>query len=636
MAFLIVAGPAWGQQRTSSSSATGQSKDAGPVVRTFGAEGGFRTEVTSRTIGQLSEEDRRQASILMAEVFEHIGKARDAIDADDTERALKEVNKAREAIKAIRAMMPRATVHTRTTAPDGKVIYEDEEEVQESRIPLYEGILHAQTLAPILAARRNAMEVAGVQVVESERIATEVVADIDPIESQLEQGGQGPRAEEAGGRRQGAGDGPGPRPRSPLQQGGLGAGRRPATRSGWRGGRSKRTTPPRRWPTSPSPGSGCGSTARSLPQDQRQEVDQMLQEIDQLEAQLRQEGTQPATRDERARQGASGDALVGSDQQLVQAAFLIIGPGSVPGPRRDEGRAARCRVGTDVAPREDGGPASRTTTKVPGITPGRRWLMVIILARNWWALVLRGVLDVLFGIAAFAWPGITFAVLAILYGAFALVDGCFAIAAAVVGQPAGNALVGPAGGGGARHRRRGDHVLLAGDHRTGACCCMIAAWAVATGVLEIVAAIRLRKEIRGEWLLALSGILSVALGVALVVYPRAGVVAVSWMIGAYAIGLRRPVHRPRPPAEELARIGRRVSPPRGRASRGPDPVRVRRTSRDSDVDHRSRFVRGARASRAHEACPGPRRASTPVPQRERREIPAVRSKARKEVHRGRR
>jgi uncharacterized membrane protein HdeD (DUF308 family) len=63
--------------------------------------------------------------------------------------------------------------------------------------------------------------------------------------------------------------------------------------------------------------------------------------------------------------------------------------------------------------------------------------MVMILARNWWALALRGILDVLFGIAAFAWPEITFAVLAILFGAFALVDGCFAIAAAVVGSPRG-------------------------------------------------------------------------------------------------------------------------------------------------------------------------------------------------------
>ena len=91
----------------------------------------------------------------MAQVFQHIDKARDAIDADDTKEALKEVNKGREAIKAIRAMLPRTTVHTKTTAPDGKVIYEDESEIQESRIPLYEGILHTQTLAPILAARRE-------------------------------------------------------------------------------------------------------------------------------------------------------------------------------------------------------------------------------------------------------------------------------------------------------------------------------------------------------------------------------------------------------------------------------------------------------------------------------------------------
>ena len=73
--------------------------------------------------------------------------------------------------------------------------------------------------------------------------------------------------------------------------------------------------------------------------------------------------------------------------------------------------------------------------------------MVIVLARNWWALALRGLFAVLFGIMAFAWPGITLAALVLLYGAFALVDGVFAIAAAVVGRTAGHALVGPAGGG---------------------------------------------------------------------------------------------------------------------------------------------------------------------------------------------
>src|SRR5512140_3779258 len=117
VAVLIFAGPALGQQRSSASAAKDQSKDAQPVVRTFGAEGDYRTEVSSQTKGKPSEEDRRQASLLMAQVFQHIDKARNEIDADDTKEALDEVNKGREAIKAIRAMLPRTTVRIRTTAP---------------------------------------------------------------------------------------------------------------------------------------------------------------------------------------------------------------------------------------------------------------------------------------------------------------------------------------------------------------------------------------------------------------------------------------------------------------------------------------------------------------------------------------
>ncbi len=63
----------------------------------------------------------------------------------------------------------------------------------------------------------------------------------------------------------------------------------------------------------------------------------------------------------------------------------------------------------------------------------------------------------------------------------------------------------------------------------------IASWAIITGILEVAAAIRLREEIRGEWALGLSGLLSIILGILLAVFPAAGIVALTWMIAAYAI-----------------------------------------------------------------------------------------------------
>jgi hypothetical protein len=141
--------------------------------------------VTSETQGTLSEEDRRQAALLTAQVFRHIHESRQALDADDTALARKEVEKGREALKTIRALLPRVSVHTKTVAPDGKVVYEDQREVQEDRLPLFEGMLHERTLAPIGAAKRDGPEVTGLRVVGAETITTEAVADLDIVEAQL-------------------------------------------------------------------------------------------------------------------------------------------------------------------------------------------------------------------------------------------------------------------------------------------------------------------------------------------------------------------------------------------------------------------------------------------------------------------
>ena len=160
--------------------------------------------------------------------------------------------------------------------------------------------------------------------------------------------------------------------------------------------------------------------------------------------------------------------------------------------------------------------------------------MMNVLARNWWALALRGLFAVLFGLLAFAWPGLTLAALVILFGAYALVDGVFALLAAVRAAEA--------------HERWWLFVLegLAGIAASlitfmwpGITALvllyLIAWWAVITGIFEIAAAIRLRKEISGEWVLVLSGAVSVIFGLVLLFRPGVGALAVIWLIGAYAL-----------------------------------------------------------------------------------------------------
>jgi len=160
--------------------------------------------------------------------------------------------------------------------------------------------------------------------------------------------------------------------------------------------------------------------------------------------------------------------------------------------------------------------------------------MLRTLAQNWWALVLRGVCAVLFGVGAFAWPGITLAVLILLYGAYVLVEGVLEVAWALIGRQAGAfpwgvLLAGLAG------VAVGIVTFVSPGLTALALLYLIAAWAIIRGVFEIVAAIHLRRELENEWLLALSGLLSVGLGVLLIVAPGAGALALLWWIGGFAI-----------------------------------------------------------------------------------------------------
>jgi uncharacterized membrane protein HdeD (DUF308 family) len=157
-----------------------------------------------------------------------------------------------------------------------------------------------------------------------------------------------------------------------------------------------------------------------------------------------------------------------------------------------------------------------------------------VLFRAWWLVLLRGVAGILFGIITFIAPLSSLAALVIVFGAYAFADGVLMIASAI--------------------RRRGEEqptwmlvlhglaglaigtITLSRPAATAlGLLWTIAAWALITGVLEIVAAVTLRKAIKGEWLLVLGGAASIVLGVLLVIFPAAGLLTLVFWTGAYAL-----------------------------------------------------------------------------------------------------
>ncbi len=156
------------------------------------------------------------------------------------------------------------------------------------------------------------------------------------------------------------------------------------------------------------------------------------------------------------------------------------------------------------------------------------------LSRNWWLLLLRGLCAIAFGVLAYMWPGATLATLVLFFGAYALVDGIIGCVLAVSGRKERAdwwvlllwGLMGIA---------VGILTFVAPGLTALGLVIYIAAWAVVTGVTQIVAAVRLRKVIKGEWLLILVGVVSVLFGFLLMAQPGAGALSLLWIIAAYAI-----------------------------------------------------------------------------------------------------
>jgi uncharacterized membrane protein HdeD (DUF308 family) len=153
---------------------------------------------------------------------------------------------------------------------------------------------------------------------------------------------------------------------------------------------------------------------------------------------------------------------------------------------------------------------------------------------NWWLVALRGLVAVLFGVLALVWPGVTLITLVWLFGAFALVNGILSLVLAAK-APKGYPRIGSLILGGLLGILAGLLTFVMPGITALGLLILIALWAIVTGIMELVTAIRLRKIIANEWLLVLTGVLSVAFGVLLILMPGAGALALIWWIGIWAL-----------------------------------------------------------------------------------------------------
>lgn len=161
--------------------------------------------------------------------------------------------------------------------------------------------------------------------------------------------------------------------------------------------------------------------------------------------------------------------------------------------------------------------------------------MLDLLARNWWLFVIRGVAAIIFGVLAFIWPGLTLVVLVVLVAAYFLVDGISLLASLALGDPVARrnawtvALMGVLG----------VIVGIASFVWPGLTALsllyLVAFWSIVLGVIQVISAIQMRREIQGELWMALGGAIAVIFGLYLVILPGAGLLSLVWLVGIWAV-----------------------------------------------------------------------------------------------------
>jgi uncharacterized membrane protein HdeD (DUF308 family) len=161
--------------------------------------------------------------------------------------------------------------------------------------------------------------------------------------------------------------------------------------------------------------------------------------------------------------------------------------------------------------------------------------MLGFVTRNWWVFALRGIAAIVFGALAFIWPTTTLAVLVFLFGAYVLVDGVSLIVALVRGDELARrhswsvAIMGVTG------ILAGVATFLWPGLTALSLLYLIAIWAIAMGTFQVIAAIALRRELEGEFWMALGGVASILFGAYLVVFPGGGLLSLVWLVGIWSI-----------------------------------------------------------------------------------------------------
>jgi uncharacterized membrane protein HdeD (DUF308 family) len=162
-------------------------------------------------------------------------------------------------------------------------------------------------------------------------------------------------------------------------------------------------------------------------------------------------------------------------------------------------------------------------------------MMIVVVAGDWRSHALRGVIASLFGVAALVWPAVTLTALVVLFGTFALVEGLFTLSGVASGELRTGGRKWPLVVHGVAGVLTGLIAFFWPSITALALLYVIAFWALFTGLLELGDAYRFRKVLSNDWMLAVAGALRVALGLILVAAPGDGALAITWLIGWFAL-----------------------------------------------------------------------------------------------------